>query len=317
MKASIPQTCFVTATTERFVPGTFVTLGSFLKHHPGFDGDLVVVHHELPQEHRRHLAAISPAVRFEPVSAQLRDRLAALTAECPRFAGRLAQFYSLEAFRLRGYRKVLYYDSDVLFQSSIADLFDSPAMLLCCADGVHLRGMARDRETFAPVAAESAGVLQGTFGAGFLLVDSKLIEGNAYEALLALLAPETWRGTATHHTDQLVLNRCFGGRQTLVGSTYDFVLERAALIKAREGVDIEDAKALHFIGPVKPWMPEAMLRWAQGDTKQRPRDLFRLWYDAYLGCLADAHLRNAMRRFGAARAAPGSAPLDGGGDRDA
>ena len=284
------------------MPGTFVTLGSFLKHHPGFEGDLVVVHHELPRKHRQYLAAISPAVCFEPVSAELRERLAALTAERPDLAGRLGQFYSLEAFRLRGYRKVLYYDSDVLFQSSIAELFDSPAALLCCGDGVHLRGLARDAETFAPVPdTESTGALKDTFGAGFLLIDAKLIEENAYEALLALLIPETWHGTATHHTDQLVLNRCFGGRQTLVSSTYDFVLDRdsAALVKARDGVSAEEAKALHFAGAVKPWMPEAMLRWAQGDPERRPRDSFRLWYTAYLDCLADVHLRSAMRRFDA------------------
>ena len=40
---------FVTATTERFVPGTLVSLASFLKHHPAFDGDFVVVHDELPE----------------------------------------------------------------------------------------------------------------------------------------------------------------------------------------------------------------------------------------------------------------------------
>ena len=292
MKASSP--CFVTATTECFVPGTLVTLGSFLKHHPGFDGDLVVVHDELPQKHQRHLAAISPAVRFEPVSAELRGRLEALSAERPDLAGRRGQFYSLEAFRLHGYRKVLYYDSDVLFQSSVADIFDSPAALLCCGDGVCLRGLRRDAAMFTPVSgAKSEGVLDRTFGAGFMLIDSKLVEENAYEALLALVSPETWRGTATHHTDQLVLNRCFGGRQTLVGSTYDFVLERAALIQAREGVSAEDAKALHFVGAIKPWMPEAMLRWTLGDPERRPRDFFRLWYNAYLGFLADAHLRSA------------------------
>ena len=296
--ASARKICFVTATTERFAPGTLVTLGSFLKHHPGFDGDLVVVHNELPQKHRRHLASLSSAVRFEPISAELRGRLAALSAERPALAGRLGQFYSLEAFRLRGYRKVLYYDSDVLFQSSVADIFDSPAALLCCGDGMHLRGLRRDAETFAPVPdTQSADALEHTFGAGFLLIDQKLVEENAYETLLALLTPKTWRGTATHHTDQLVLNRCFGGRQTLVSSTYDFVLERATLIKNREGVHAEDAKALHFVGAIKPWMPEAMLRWTQGEPEHRPRDFFRLWYAAYVGCLADAHLHSAKRRF--------------------
>ena len=279
------------------MPGTLVTLGSFLKHHPGFDGDLVVVHDELPQTHRRHLAAISPAVRFEPVSAELRGRLAALSAERPDLAGRRGQFYSLEAFRLRGYRKVLYYDSDMLFRSSVADIFDSPAELLCCADATHLRGLRRDAETFAPVAGDSAGALERTFSSAFLLIDSKIVEENAYEALLALVSPETWRGTATHHTDQLVLNRCFGGRQTLVSFTYNFMLEIADLIEAHAGVPVEDAKAMHFAGTIKPWMPEAMLRWTQGDSERKPRNFFRLWYDAYLDCLADAHLRSAKRHF--------------------
>ena len=291
------KTCFVTVTTERFVPGTLVTLGSFLKHHPGFDGDLVVVHDELPQAHRRHLAAISPAVRFEPVSAELRGRLAVLSAARPDLAGRRGQFYSLEAFRLHGYRKVLYYDSDMLFQSSVADLFDSPAALLCCADATHLRGLRRDAGTFAPVAGDSAGALERTFSSAFLLIDSKLVEENAYEALLALVAPETWRGIASHHTDQLVLNRCFGGRQTLVDSTYNFMLEIAALIETHEGVRAEDAKAMHFAGAIKPWMPEAMLRWTRGDPERSPRNFFKLWYDAYLDCLADAHLRSVKRRF--------------------
>ena len=60
------ETCFVTATTERFVPGTLVALGSFLKHHPGFGGDLVVVHDALPEAHRRHLSQACRGVRFEP-----------------------------------------------------------------------------------------------------------------------------------------------------------------------------------------------------------------------------------------------------------
>ena len=112
--------CFVTAATERFVPGALVALGSFLKHYPGFDGDFVVVHDGLPETHRRCLAQACHGVRFETVSPELRDRLAALSAACPDFARRVGQFYCLEAFRLRGYRKVLYYDSDVLFQAPIA-----------------------------------------------------------------------------------------------------------------------------------------------------------------------------------------------------
>ena len=338
------ETCFVTAATERFVPGTLTTLASFLKHHPTFDGDLVVVHHALPEAHRRHLARACPGLRFESVSPALRTRLSALGAARPDFAPRLAQLYSLEAFRLRGYRKVLFYDSDVLFQAPVDDLFDSPAALLCCGDGVFLRGGRRDAATFAPLppaqppsapgppgtpgpAASAtadapgaagtpamaeppvmagalatasvpadAGVLERPFGAGFLLIDAALVEEDCYTDLLALVSPDTWRGTATAHTDQLVLNRCFAGRQTLVSRTYDFVLSNAEVIRVREGIDAASARALHFSGPVKPWMPEAMLRWTQGDSDHKPKDAFRRWYDAYVGYLADAHVRSARDR---------------------
>ena len=299
--AAAAHTCFVTATTERFVPGTLVTLGSFLQHHPAFDGDLVVVHDGLPEAQRRHLAAACRGVRFEPVSPALRARLAALCTARPDFAARLGQFYSLEAFRLRGYRKVLYYDSDVLFQAPVADLFESSAALLCCGDDVFLRGGRRDAATFAPLPPGhppgAAGTLDRPFGAGFLLIDETLITAGCYADLLTLVTPETWRGTATPHTDQLVLNRYFAGRQTLVGATYDFALPFAETIRTREGIDAGSAKVLHFAGPIKPWLPEAMLRWTQGDPHHKPKDAFRRWYDAYLACLADAHVRSTKDRL--------------------
>ena len=290
--------CFVTATTERFVPGALVALCSFRQHHPRFDGDLVVLHDGLPEAQREHLAQACPGVRFEPVSPMLRDQLAALAAQRPEFAPRLSQFYSLEAFRLRGYRKVLYYDSDVLFQASVAEVFDSPAALLCCGDEAFLRGRRRDAATFArqTAAASAGGVLERPFGAGFLCIDAALVEEGCYADLLALVSPDTWRGTATTHTDQLILNRHFAGRQTLASWRYDFVLPFAEAIRAREGIDAASAGVLHFAGPVKPWMPEAMLQWTRGDPRRKPIDLFKRWYDAYVGYLAAAHVRGAARR---------------------
>ena len=156
-----------------------------------------------------------------------------------------------------------------------------------------LRGLSRDAATFAPLSpTQPPGALERTFGAGFLLVDGALVVEGCYAQLLALVAPETWRGTATYHAAQLVLNHYFAGRQTLVGWSYDFVLPMAKAIRACACVD---ARALHFAGPVKPWMPDAMLQWAHGDPEHVPRNVFKLWYDTYLGCLADAHLRSAQR----------------------
>ncbi len=287
--------CLVTAATETFVPGAVVALGTFLRHHPHFDGDFVVVHDGLSAPAIAHLIDVCPQLRFERVAPELRRRLAALSAAHPHFAPRLGQFYSLEAFRMQGYRKVLYYDSDVLFRAPIDELFDSPATLLCCGDDVHLRGWRRDWATYAPTRASG---LERTFGAGFLLIDKQLVEEGGYDALLEWVAPETWRGTATTHTDQLVLNKCFAGRQTLASWTYDFVLSQAEGIRMRDSVDAATAKVLHFAGPVKPWMPAELLRWTSGDPKFKPTRAFRDWWNAYIDCLAAAHVRSVQVKLG-------------------
>lgn len=305
------KTCFVTATTARFVPGTLVTLGSFRQYHPAFDGDIVVVHDGLPEVLQQHLARACAGVRFEPVSPELRDRLDALCVARPDIAPRRGRFHTLEAFRLRGYRKVLFYDSDVLFQGPVDALFDSPADLLCCGDVAYLRGLPRDAATFAfrPPAHPGAGagaptaarVLDRTFNTGFLLIDAALVEEGCYQGLLSLVSPQTLRALATPHTDQFILNRYFAGRQTLVGWTYNFLMWSAALIREREGIHAGNARALHFCGPAKPWMPDAMLRWTCGDPDAKPSSAFTRWYDAYVRCLTAAHMHGVGRRLGGRR----------------
>ena len=107
-----------------------------------------------------------------------------------------------------------------------------------------------------------------------------------YADLLAMLSPESWLDAGSPYTDQLLLNRYFAGRQTLVSSTYNYLLGSARAIRAREGLDAGSAKVLHFNLRIKPWMTDAMLHWLQGDPARGPQPAFGLWYDAYLRCLA-------------------------------
>ena len=289
--------CFATAATESFVPGAVVAIGSFRRHHPGFDGDVVVIHDGLPQHQRESLQAACGDVRFEQASAELRQRLDALGAAQPRLAHRLGELLCLEAFRLTGYRKVLFYDSDVLFQAPVGELFHSPALLLGRRDEAWLRGQYRDAATFAPVSCR-AGALRRTFGSGFLMIDGRLLaDGRHYEALLALVSPDAWRDRTTMHTDQLVLNRHFAGRHTLLDWRYDYIVPMASEIRSRTGWRLEDARALHFAGPVKPWMPQAMLRWTEGTPLLKPRRAYRQWTDAYMELLTEAHVGAAGRRL--------------------
>ena len=310
MSTRAAPVCFVTAATASFVPGAIVAIASFRRHHPEFDGDVVVVHDDLSQRHRNALQSASGAIRYQRVSDALRQRLDALGAAQPRLAHRLGEFHCLEAFRLRGYRKVLWCDADVLFRASVNDLFQSAAQLLCRGDEEHLRGYCRNADTFAPTHC-AKGALRRTFGSGLLMIDGRLIaDGRHYEALLEQVSPETWAGGA-RHTDQFVLNRHFAGRQTLVDWRYDYVVPMAGEIRARAGWGIEDAKALHFAGPAKPWMADAMLRWTEGNAAFKPHPAYRWWMDAYIACLTKAHVDAAGRRLREGQHAKnGTAPED-------
>ena len=296
--------CLATAATERFVPGALVLIDSFLRRHPGFDGDVVVVHDDgLPERLREVLSGTFDGLRFMPVSPELVERAERVRAALPQRGFTPARFFALDAFRLRGYRKVLFCDSDLLFRGPVDSLFDSPHDLLCCGDKAFLEGRPRDAATFLPVPpggrAGGAGVLERTFNDGFLMIDAGLLNERTHAGLLAMLTPETWRDTDTPHTKQFLQNRYFAGRQTLIGSTYNFLLASARAIRAREGVDVENARVLHYVKAVKPWSPEAMLRWAWDPGSAPAAAAFRFWYDAYLDVLARAHVRTgALGRAG-------------------
>ena len=281
----LDDACLFTVATERFVPGTLVMLDSFLENHPRFGGDVVIVHDGLPEALRRALAESFGRVRFEPVSGELRARLERLAA-LPVFRNRLPNFYFLEAFRIGGYRKMLYFDSDLLFRAPIGELFDSEEALLCCRDRVSLRaGEGGGSREGAPAPAE-------TFNGGFLIMDGQLQGGRCYADLLAMLSPETWLEAGSPHTDQLLLNRYFAGRQTLVSSTYNYLLGSARAIRAREGIDAGSARVLHFNLRIKPWMTDAMLDGVDGYAGYELTPHFKLWYGAWLDCITRAHLRN-------------------------
>ena len=312
--------CLATVVTDSFVPGAVVMLGSFRDHHPGFDGDVVVLHDGLSEASRTVLAAVGGRVRFEPVRPALTDRVARLAAAYPGRLQASATFHALDAFRLDGYRKVLFYDSDVLFQRPVGGLFDTGAALLCCGDRYFALDQMRDARTLTPIAHTAAGVdrpvLERPFNSGFLLIDTSFTGERVYEDLLALMAPEAWRDAAGLLTDQEVLNRYFAGCQTLVGWTYNYLVPDGPALRARTGLDAAQAKVLHFKGPVKPWTTDAMLRWARGDDvpAHRPAGaLFRRWYDVCVDVLARTHLRTVRPALAKESAAPGKpfGPLEG------
>lgn len=307
------RTCVLTVATESFAPGAFVTLASFLRHHPDFDGDIVVVAEDLSERSREVLSALSPRLRFEAPSAALADRAARLCEAHPALRRQRTSFYTLEAFRLGGYRKLLALDGDLLFQATVAALLDSPGELVCCPDQFALRGLRRDTTTYLPVddrdlpvddRTPKAGTVGDTFNAGVLLIDGSLLQRPVYDDLVTMVAPSTWRGVKAVNTDQLVLNRYFAGRQTLASAAYNYLVTNAAAIRAREGIGIDAARVLHFKLPIKPWNPAAMLGWARPKPAYPLPAGYKRWYRAFLSGLAAANLR---QRAGGRQRVPATA----------
>jgi alpha-N-acetylglucosamine transferase len=246
-----------TVTTNSFLPGTLVMLHSFRKHNPWFTGDIVLIHDQLSAESVEQLEGC----RFQRVSGDLSRRVDAVVDARPDFAGKRARFYSLDTFRLRGYDKVLFCDSDLLFRHSIQELFEQPHAFVACGDGAYYRGTGRDFAGLGPMA--------NTFNAGLLVVDHTLLTDDTWNGLLRLVTPTIFRSCDLHFTDQAVLNLYLAGRQHLAGGAYNFLLAQGPTISQREGLAMTDARVLHFNGPRKPWMPafppfdQATLLWRQ------------------------------------------------------
>ena len=293
--------CMCVAATGAFWVGAVVAIGSFLATHPRFGGAIVLFHDGLPAAHQRFLRAAFRSIQLRRVTLELQQRCEVLAQAFPHWRGRLARFYALEAFRLEGYRKVLFCDADLLFVAPIDEMLQAAAELACCSDRAGIAGAVRDAATFLPLDkadAATGAVIEHPFNSGLLAIDGAICGPACYADLLALATPETWRDAREELLDQMVLNRYFSGRQTLFDSTYNYLLRSAAELKARHGLGLDDARVLHFNIACKPWMLDAWLPWSLGQPAESLLlvPAFKRWLAAYHNCASTAMLRMVGQR---------------------
>ena len=126
--------CLATITSKDFGIATEVLLYSFLKYNPWFDGDVIVIGDDLPNALEERLAHQRPVI-FQRPDPRLRQAAEGLGDLLPDQQDVYKRFYSFEVFRLSGYRRVLYLDSDICCTGDIAPLFAATEPLLACPDG--------------------------------------------------------------------------------------------------------------------------------------------------------------------------------------
>lgn len=293
MTSTGPATCVVVSVTNDFVPGALVTLHSFQKHNPWFDGDIVVISDGLSEANRAGLTARFDCLRFVEVSAKLKQWIDMVIDIRPELKGQASQFYSLDVFRVGStYSRALYLDSDLLFRKDVGQLWQRPEPFLCCRDGPAYRGFGRDRTSFDPCEVTQHS-LNDTFNSGFMLIDGSLLTEAEFDRILKSVSFEAWNHVSIGHTDQLVLNHAMAGFQHLLPSEYNFLLKHFQVMQNQTESNIADASVLHFNLNAKPWQPQRML----GAAFESPLiyDSFSWWNASYIECMKEIFLRRKIR----------------------
>jgi lipopolysaccharide biosynthesis glycosyltransferase len=282
---SRPKMAIATVCTPNFLPGTLVTLHSFLRHNPWFDGEILIIHEQLPEEMQALLVGLGKT-RFLAVRPDLLARVRDLIPDYQDFDRRKAQFYSLELAGCTDYSRLLFLDSDLLITGSIQELFDRDEPLLCCGTVRHYRPPVPANPE-DPFAVEQ-------FNAGVLRFDRSLLGEKVYQALIdrisgtffaPYIAYAAGHGIPRVGTDQIILNDHFAGQATFMPARFNYRVGIAREIAEREDCRLEDALIIHYTGAKKPWMADKVV--AQLARKRHDLRIFTMWTEAYLAMIRD------------------------------
>lgn len=246
----------ITISDDEFSIATEVLIYSFRKFNPEFDGDIIVVTDDLSVTHRERIARFG-AVRFEAPTPRLQAAVEELQAKEPRLQGIYRRLFSFEIFRLSGYRRLVYIDSDIYCSGDLSELFSRTESLLACPDGFTYEDRVRTLlggDLPVTPAQRYGKRLTSSFNAGVLAVDGSLVGEETYQGLIDLLNHASWRRIGpSKFTDQMLLNRYFEGRFTPLPARFNYMIFLEEYQKCLERLSLLDARLVHFAGSIKPW----------------------------------------------------------------
>lgn len=265
-----------TVTDDNFIKGTLVLLHSFLEHNPWFKGDAIIIENNLTKTNKDLLSTF-PKVKFKLINKELLTRIQIVAHYTERFQRIGKRFFSLEAFNLRQYDKVLFLDSDILCCDSLYALFNlNDAGFYAAPDKQHYVGQKRELHSFLPQSmfpSASNEVFIKSFNSGVMLINNFLLPKIVYLELLKLLNPIFFSSSLSGHSDQYLLNHYFLENIRFLNYQYNY------LINAKEDFEkqnkyLEDALLIHFVEDNKPWQKITKKR------KDMTQDHFVLWKKA-------------------------------------
>jgi len=236
--------------TPAYLPAAAVTIHSFVKQNPWFEGNVVVYATEGDVETvRERLRGLNHEVR--PISTELTQ---SIHAACADGAWVLERFLSLAMLAEPADGAVLLADADLLFQKPCEELEQTEGQIVGCPEGAAHMGLAVHRTTNEMLAeADPRTAIGRTFNSGLLRVSSDLLGPQLFEEARLFVTSERLDLLVRRQHDQFVLNRLFEGLWTELSASYNYLLGHASVIHATTGLRLADAHVLHFNHSLRPW----------------------------------------------------------------
>lgn len=222
--------------------GFAVTLKSFLSYNSWFNHDLVIIDAGLTDKQRAEITEHYPKTSFT------KPRNAYHSTPFDRTPQRLRQtYFTLEAFRLTEYDRVVFLDCDLVIKGDISEIFNQSAQF----SAVRCYQRSADR-------------LVNEFNSGVFVVNKPAISEAVYSSLIAL------SHVGKNSPDQNILNKYFYGGVNYLPKEYN--VEKRLLESPRHRDMIDCAKILHFVGE-KPWQQHA-----EGSREAKYTGLETIWH---------------------------------------
>lgn len=256
-KKNIGKVCLCTITNSAFIPGTCVMLHTFFKYNPWFEGDVIIVDHEL-EKRDRSLLEVFPNVKFITPPPELSKAVEPIYKVRPDIAHSKVQFNLLALFNLSGYDKYIYVDGDAFFQASIFDQVSKVKSIMFSPDRPSHLGIARDACTYK-MAHDHDGSNKywyQTFNTGVIISDDTYFTQSVYLEMLDLLQPDFFLPLKRSANDQYLINRYFRENYYPLSAKYNYRLGLAPILEKEKGLTLDDAAIIHFSGKKNPWIPD-------------------------------------------------------------
>jgi lipopolysaccharide biosynthesis glycosyltransferase len=213
----------VTLLNELFVIGFKTMLNSLLINNTWFNLPIVILDENLKKETKKDLFKMYNNIYFEPVKKSYYNNVNfSITSRRLRDT-----YYKLDIFRLEGFDRLIFIDSDVIILKSIKKLFETS-------------------EPFAAVRAYDASrdILRKDINSGIFVINKQYLNPETYTGVLKIAM------SGHKMPDQATINMFFKNKITFLDKTYN--VEKRMLFSKNYRQVFLNAHIIHFVGE-KPW----------------------------------------------------------------